>query len=104
MVLTPLAILIFEKNRTVKNLGVLSSWHSLTDLDKIRRHLPYRSDFLTLILAPSETLVLHFLDGKADAFASAVASEMQQLGVPVQKVKKSLAKIKESDVTKEAIA
>jgi len=47
---------------------------------------------------------LHFVDAKAEAFATAVANQMQGLGVPVQRVKKSLAKIKESDVTKEAIA
>lgn len=32
LVVTPMALLIFEKNRKHKNLGVLSSWYALSDL------------------------------------------------------------------------
>ena len=95
---------------------MLIAWATLHSLDRVRRNVTSRPDLFTLVWkidSPSDgkepqskpwTLNLLITKGRHEDCLGALVLSMQNLGVGIKRVTKNNAKIKESEVTKEAIA
>jgi hypothetical protein len=92
-------------------MGMLIAWATSHSLDRIRRNVTVRPELLTLIWRPDTnssvkpwTLNLFIINGRHNDCLNCLISNMKKLGVGVEKTVKNHTKIKESEVTKEAIA
>lgn len=89
---------------------MLIAWATLHSLEKVRRNISSRPELLTLLWKSESnppkpwTLNLLITDDRHEACVSHIVKQMQNLGVGIEKVTKNQTKIKESEVTKEAIA
>mmetsp|Transcript_21207 Transcript_21207/g.20369 ORF Transcript_21207/g.20369 Transcript_21207/m.20369 type:complete len:206 (+) Transcript_21207:251-868(+) len=105
LVLSQTAILIFEPQKNIENMGMLVSWATLQSLDKLRRNLarPGLISFIWRQIEGEQPWVLNlFIPEYEDCLADLVKN-MKNMGVGVEKNVKNQTKIKESEVTKEAI-
>lgn len=87
-------------------MGLLLSWATLQSLDKLRRNLN-RPDLVSFVwrhIEGKQPWVLNLLIEKHEECINCIVSNMQNMGVGVEKNTKNQTKIKESEVTKEAIA
>lgn len=102
--MTPTALLFFEANKLSRSYGRLADWENLSKLSKIRR--PYAQavpEYLTLELGGKKIEIV-MGEGREEEFLKLVIKQMADNGVPSERIKKKNTKIKESEVTKEAIA
>lgn len=111
VVITPTALLLFEQHKHQKTLGMLIAWATLHSLDRVRRNITNRPQYLTMLWkAESDgstkpwTLNLAITDGRHEECVNYIVTQMSNMGVGIEKVRKNQTKIKESDVTKESIA
>ncbi|TNV81344.1 hypothetical protein FGO68_gene13949 [Halteria grandinella] len=108
IVVTPSALLLFESHKhQSRSVGMLIAWASLHRLDRVRRNITSRPQFLTLQWSDNaKPWIMHIFitEGREEQFVGHLVTQMANLGVGVEKVRKNQTKIKESDVTKEAIA
>jgi len=87
-------------------MGLLLSWATLQSLDKLRRNLN-RPDLVSFVwrhIDGKQPWVLNLLIPKHEECISTIVTNMQNMGVVLEKNTKNQTKIKESEVTKEAIA
>ena len=105
LVITPTAMLLFEPQKHQRTYGTLISWATLQSLDKLRRNLsrPGLVSFVWRHMEGKQPWVLNLLIQNYDDCIGTLVSNMQNMGVGVEKNIKNQNKIKESDVTKEAI-
>ena len=91
-------------------MGMLLAWATSHSLDRVRRNLTLRPEFLQIIWKTENkqetpwTLNLLITLGRHEECLQALINAMTNLGVNIERIKKTQTKIKESDVTKEAIA
>lgn len=111
LVITPSAILLFEQHKHLSNMGMLIAWATSHSLDRVRRNVTVRPELLSLIWRPDIasqskpwTLNLFVTQGRHNECVNCLIKNMENLGVGVEKVVRNQTKIKESEVTKEAIA
>ena len=87
-------------------MGLLLAWATLQTLDKLRRNLN-RPDLVSFVwrhVDGKQPWVLNLLIPKHEECIAALVTNMQNMGVGVEKNTKNQTKIKESEVTKEAIS
>lgn len=87
-------------------MALLLAWATLQSLDKLRRNLnrPELVSFIWRHVEGKQPWVLNLLIKNHEQCIGLLVTNMQNMGVGIEKNVKNQAKIKESEVTKEAIA
>ena len=92
-------------------MGMLLTWATSHSLERVRRNLTMRPELISLIwkadaanLNQQWQLNLLITNKREEECLQALIKAMTNLGVEIERHQKSQTKIKESDVTKEAIA
>jgi hypothetical protein len=86
-------------------MGLLLSWATLQSLDKLRRNLsrPGLVSFVWRHIDGKQPWVLNLMIKQYEDCIGTLVINMQNMGVGVEKNVKNQSKIKECEVTKEAI-
>jgi hypothetical protein len=86
-VITQSAMLILEPQKQMRNMGLLLSWATLQSLDKLRRNLN-RPDLVSFVwrhIEGKQPWVLNLLISKHEECINTIVSNMQNMGVGVEK-------------------